>query len=97
MTNKQKAQELAINVMANGHFESNGACQRKQIENTLKEMAQWKQQQMVENVVSNCAEMLVRIERDLFSEGIKTLENRDNIAEIFERGFQFFKQTMMKE
>lgn len=64
---------------------------------TAVEMAQWKEQQMVENAVSNCAEMLVRIERDLFSEGIKTLENRDNIAEIFERGFQFFKQTMMKE
>lgn len=42
MTNEQKAKELAINVMTNRHFESNGVCQRKQIENALMEMAEWK-------------------------------------------------------
>lgn len=42
MTDKEKAKELVINVMANRHFESNGMCQRKQIENALKEMAEWK-------------------------------------------------------
>lgn len=42
MTNEQKAKELSINVMADRHFESNGVCQRKQIENALMEMAEWK-------------------------------------------------------
>lgn len=42
MTNEQKAKELSINVMADRHFESNGVCQRKQIENALMEMADWK-------------------------------------------------------
>lgn len=46
MTNEQKAKELAINVMANRHFESNGVCQRKQIENALKEIADWKDEQL---------------------------------------------------
>lgn len=52
MTNGEKARELSIKVMENGHLESNGACQRKQIENALKEIADWKEQQMIE-VIGN--------------------------------------------
>ena len=52
MTDKQKAIELSIKVMEDGHFESNGVCQRKQIENALTEMAEWKEKKMLDCAVS---------------------------------------------
>ena len=47
MTDKQKAIELSIKVMEDGHFESNGVCQRKQIANALMDMAEWKEQEII--------------------------------------------------
>lgn len=52
MTDKQKAIELSIKVMEDGHFESNGVCQRKQIENALMEMSEWKEKEMLDCAVS---------------------------------------------
>lgn len=52
MTNDKKVKELALNVMANGHLESNGGCQRKQIANALMEMAEWKEKEMFDCAVA---------------------------------------------
>ena len=79
MTNKEKAEELAINVMTNRHFESNGVCQRKQIENALMEMAEWKDEQIMEktcNWLYSVAELTGYDSYDLIESYKKAMEEK---------------------
>ena len=42
MKNEKKANEIAVQMFEDGHFTHNGISQRKEVENALVKMAEWK-------------------------------------------------------
>ena len=66
MSNEEKAKEISLKLFENGHFTHNAISQRKEIEKSLIEMAEWKEQQMIEKALNWIHDNLCYYDEDGF-------------------------------